>query len=301
MEAEKRLAVGIAIGLAGIYFLIHPEYRRKKRMKRFFSGYFAHRGLHKNGSAYPENSIPAFLLAVEHGYGIEMDVQLTKDKRAVVFHDFDLKRACGEKKKVDELTLEELRTYKIFDSDEVIPEFKDVLNAVDGRVPLIIEIKAKWKVEQVCRRVMESLKTYKGLYVVESFQPMVLFWLRRHAPEVLRGQLSSDFLKDKEKGNLLALLLATHLFGNFVSRPDFIAYNHRDKNGIFFQFCQRVLNTPTAAWTIHSRKEWRKNKGRFSTMIFEGFNPDGRKLKIKKKEVCNGKGKIIEEGQGSGC
>lgn len=299
MEAEKRLAVGIAIGLAGIYFLIHPEYRRKKRMKRFFSGYFAHRGLHKNGSAYPENSLPAFLLAVEHGYGIEMDVQLTKDNKAVVFHDFDLKRACGEKKKVDELNYEELKAYKLFGSSEIIPEFKDVLRAVDGRTPLIIEIKAKWKVEKVCRKVMECLKDYKGSYVVESFQPMVLFWLRRHAPEVLRGQLSSDFIKDKERGNVLALLLATHLFGNFVSRPDFIAYNHRDKNGIFFQFCQRVLNTPTAAWTIHSRKEWRRNKGRFSTMIFEGFHPDGHK--IKKKEVCDGKGKIIEESQGGSC
>lgn len=301
MEAERKLAVGIAIGLAGIYFMIHPEYRRKKRMKHFFSGYFAHRGLYKNGSAYPENSIPAFLLAVDHGYGIEMDVQLTKDNKAVVFHDFDLKRACGEKIKVDELNYEELKAYKLFGSSETIPEFKDVLRAVDGRVPLIIEIKAKWKVEKVCRKVMECLKDYKGSYVVESFQPMVLFWLRRNAPEVLRGQLSSDFLKEKEKGNSLVLLLATHLFGNFVSRPDFIAYNHRYKNGIFFRFCQRVLNTPTAAWTIHSRKEWRNNKGRFSTMIFEGFHPDGNKLKIKKKEVSNGQGETIEEGQGSSC
>lgn len=274
MVLAKKVAIGASLGLFGIYFMIHPEYRRKKRMNSFFTGYFAHRGLYKNGSTSPENSMPAFKKAVERGYGIEMDVQLTKDEKVVVFHDFDLKRACGIKKRVDELTYSELAGLKLFGSGEAIPKFKDVLKMVDGKVPLIIEIKARFRVERVCSKVMACLKNYNGPYVVESFQPMALLWLRRYAPEVLRGQLSSDFIKDKEKGNSILLLLGTHLFGNFVSRPDFIAYNHRDRNGIFFQFCQRVLNTPTAAWTIRSRKEWQKNKKRFSTMIFEGFHPD---------------------------
>ena len=148
-----------------IYLLaIMPKLTNRPDITPWKDLYYAHRGLHQSHLVSPENSMTAFCLAVEHQYGIELDVQLTKDKIPVVFHDFTLKRVCGVDRKVCDLTLSELQTYPLYNSEEIIPTFQSVLDMVDGQVPIIIEFKASTHNVAVCEICSSILDQYKGLY-----------------------------------------------------------------------------------------------------------------------------------------
>ena len=148
MSNKKNTAGKIALFTAlvsGAYiYTIMPRVIRKPDKSAFQTRFFAHRGLHKNGTPLPENSLPAIKKAVEEGYGIEFDIQVTKDGVPVVFHDFTLHRMCGQKGRVCDYTLEELRKFRLLDCGEPIPTFKEALRAVDGKVPLIIEMKVEY-------------------------------------------------------------------------------------------------------------------------------------------------------------
>lgn len=134
----------VTISLLSLFYCsMLPETGRKARMQAFERQYIAHRGFHDNRSECPENSLPAFERAIQMGYGIELDVQLTKDGVPVVFHDWDLKRAAGVDRKIRDCTFEELQSYRLFGSSQTIPAFETVLELADGRTPLIIELKAE--------------------------------------------------------------------------------------------------------------------------------------------------------------
>ena len=140
----------IIILLAIYLVLVAPRMIGKPDVSVLRGVHYAHRGLHDNQTDAPENSLKAFQLAVEAGYGIEMDVQLSKDEVPVVFHDETLKRMCGTEGKVWEYTLEELQKMKLADSDETIPTFQEVLELVGGKVPLIVEYKLDVPSTEVC-------------------------------------------------------------------------------------------------------------------------------------------------------
>ena len=127
--------------LAAVYlFLIFPGQSSEEDRAPFMHRNFAHRGLYDNEKGVPENSLAAFRAAMENGYGCELDVQFTKDKQLIVFHDNDYKRACGVDKPVWELTLEEAKELRLFGTDERIPTFREVLDTIAGQNPLIVEI-----------------------------------------------------------------------------------------------------------------------------------------------------------------
>ena len=120
-----------AAATAGLYLLaIMPRMGNRKRRKDFLNVYYAPRGLHDNGADAPENSMAAFRKAVEAGYGIELDVQLSKDGLPVVFHDFTLKRICGQEGKVCDYTWQELKSFRLCNSGEGIPGFDEVLKFI---------------------------------------------------------------------------------------------------------------------------------------------------------------------------
>ena len=151
---------------AGAY-LIAIAPRLCERPERMPKVYYAHRGLHDNISDAPENSLAAFQKAVDAGYGIELDVQMTADGKVVVVHDFNLKRISGVDKEIDQCTYEELQDYPIYGSDQRVPLFEDVLKAVDGKVPLIVELKYK-EGSKICEKAQELLNSYTGIYCIES-------------------------------------------------------------------------------------------------------------------------------------
>lgn len=262
--------------LTGLYFLmIMPRMAYRPDTSPFVKWLYAHRGLHDNTAHMPENSLAAFGRAVEGGFGIELDVQLTKDQIPVVFHDFTLGRICGEEGKVGDYTYAELRKFRLCGTGEKIPKLEEVLQLVDGRVPLIVELKIERTDLSLCPAVDRLLSRYKGLYCIESFNPLAVFWYRTHRREIVRGQLSDAFLKEGEYVGTLFFLLQNLLL-NWVGRPDFIAYNCKYPKILSRRICRGLYHSKAAAWTIRSREQLKEARKYFDIFIFDSFVPAGR-------------------------
>lgn len=259
----------VCVVLIGIYFvLIAPRMVNKPDRSALYGVHYAHRGLFDNDSNAPENSINAIRKAVEAGYGIEFDVQLSKDDIPVVFHDASLKRMCGIDGNVWEYTLEELKKLKLKDSNETIPTLEQVLREVGGQVPLIIEYKMDRVDTKVCELGNAILEKYQGPYCIESFHPFAVQWYRKNRPDVVRGQLSQNFAKTKYKG--IQYFAMTYLLLNFLTRPDFIAYNHKDAGNVSRRAC-KMLGALSVAWTIKSQEQYEVAKEKFDLFIFDSF------------------------------
>lgn len=257
--------------LAAVYlFMIAPRMIGKPDVSALRGVHYAHRGLHDNKSDAPENSMKAFQKAVDAGYGIELDVQLSKDQIPVVFHDETLNRMCGVDGKVWQYTLKELQKMKLTDSDETIPTFEAVLKTVGGKVPLIVEYKLDVPSTKVCEIADPMLEKYQGTYCIESFHPFAVRWYKLHRPEVIRGQLSEDFMRiEKYKGKPLYWFLS-NLMLNVLGRPDFIAYNHKDYKNISRRLCTKLGALPVA-YTIKSQEQYENVKNEFDLFIFDSF------------------------------
>lgn len=270
MKHEGEWLLG-ALGAAGAYLLaIMPE--RKHRAERMKGIFYAHRGLHDLEAGVPENSMAAFAAAVEKGYGIELDVQLTRDQIPVVFHDFTLKRVCSAEGCVKDYTFEELQQFSIEGTNQRIPEFADVLQLVNGAVPLLIELKCPDLGCEICRLTDQELQGYRGSYTIESFSPMALLWYRRHRPEVPRGQLAMNY--QRQEGHYGPERMASrHLLYNFFSKPDFIAYDIRDRKALSKTICRSIFDCPCAAWTVRSAAQLEQVRPYYDCFIFEGFCP----------------------------
>ncbi|SCY21160.1 glycerophosphodiester phosphodiesterase family protein [Butyrivibrio sp. INlla14] len=285
----------IVISFVLYLLMIMPRVVNKPSRKPFTGVLYAHRGLHDNRSNAPENSMAAFKKAVDGGYGIECDVQLTKDGVPVIFHDFTLARVArypegqipsdavrnedgsyGVKGKVIDYTYDELMNFHLLDSDEKIPKFEEFLNMVNGKIPLIVELKIELKDLSVCPKADELLRNYNGVYCIESFNPLGVMWYRKNHPEVFRGQLSDAFHRDKPqefKGPLYFVL--TNLLFNFLTRPDFVAFNHKYAGCVSRRICRRFYGNVAAAWTIKSEEELLRARKNFDIFIFDSFVPAG--------------------------
>jgi len=268
----KALLIILLILLVLYLFLIAPRMLKKPDHSRLLGVHYAHRGLFDNDSDAPENSLAAIRLAIENGYGIEMDVQLSKDGIPVVFHDATLKRMCGVDGKVWDYTLEELQQMKLASSNETIPTFADVLETVAGKVPLIIEYKLDRVQTKVCELGNELLteyeKKYNAPYCIESFHPLAVIWYKKNRPDIIRGQLSMEFWKDEKQKDKKYLVILAFLLSNVASRPDFIAYNHKDYKNISRRIC-KMLGALSVTWTIKSVEQYEKVKDQFDLFIFD--------------------------------
>lgn len=266
----KVLLIVLIILLVLYLLLVAPRMINRADRTPFRSYvFYAHRGLFDNESDAPENSMAAFGKAIDAGYGMEMDVQLTKDDKLIVFHDASLKRMCGVEGKVWEYTLEELRQFHLAGSKETIPTFEEVLNLVNGRVPLIIEYKMDRPLTKVCKLGNELLSRYQGAYCIESFHPFALMWYRKNRPDVMRGQLSGNMAKETESPKLKKVYtLVTYLLTNVLTRPDFIAYDYRYVDNISRKVC-KWLGALSVTYTIKSAERYEKVKNDFDLFIFD--------------------------------
>ena len=264
-------------------FLIASRRFGAKRFSRLTGWDYAHRGLHDNSGPAPErpeNSMAAFRAAVEGGYGIELDVQLSRDGQVVVFHDDTLDRICGVHGRVDSFSYGELLEFPLLGSSERIPLFSQVLDLVDGRVPLIVELKmSPVNNYPVCEKAAALLSQYSGPYCIESFSPFAVQWFRRYRPGVIRGQLSGGLTPLAKGGkDALSYFAVTHLLTNCLCRPDFIAYDHHAAKGkLSLWLCTHLFGTLPVAWTIRSQQEYDAARANFRLMIFEGFHPRDKK------------------------
>ncbi len=254
-------------------YLIAPA--KDKDCNAFKGIMFAHRGLHQPN--IPENSGMAFKMAADAGYGVELDIQYSKDMKIVVFHDATLSRMCGVDKKVSECTYEELLNYSLDGTDEKIPLFSEVLEILSG-APLVCEIKNHNgnRNYKLCEDAFELLKNYKGLYCVESFSPFLVKWFRKVHHEIVRGQLSCSFRRDKEVDPATGFIMRNLLI-NFISRPDFISYRHKDTNTLGFKACSKIFNPLLIGWTAKGNEEQKLAWKKFNSVIFErlkDYNPN---------------------------
>ncbi len=275
----KILCITIIVILILYLFSIKPRLFNRPDYSLLKGHYYAHRGLHnmnpKAPASYkgniPENSRTAILNAIEHNYGIEFDVHLTKDSIPVVFHDDNLQRMCGVDGYLRDYTYEELQQFSLLGTNEKIPAFTDVLNLVNGRVPLIIEYKVEQgNSDKLCSICNAILADYNGPYCIESFHPLAVFWYRRHRPDIVRGQLSEDFTREKLT---FPRFLLSHLIGNCYASPDFVAYNCLHRKELSRVLCGSLYRSLRVAWTVRSKEELQEIAPFFDLYIFENFLP----------------------------
>lgn len=206
---------------------------------------YAHRGLH--GPGVPENSLAAAKGAIERGLGIECDIQRSLDDVPMVFHDWDLTRLIGMEGHTAAFTAAELMDLRYPESGLGPITLADLLAAIDGRVPLLIEIKSKsgYDVERTCARVRTCLDGYRGLHAVMSFDPRVANWFARHSPETVRGLVVTEEGAKGPRGDLRRRMALWH------AKPDFLAYDIRDLPSRFAA-SQRARCVPLATWTVRN-------------------------------------------------
>ena len=232
--------------------------------------FIAHRGLFDHQT--PENSLSAFKKAVENNYAIECDVRLISDGTVVVFHDEQLSRMTNRDGYVKNLTKESLADYKLLDSNDCIPTLEQVLELVDGKVGIVIDLKdTQIRVGQLEKAVCKLIRHYKGDVAVQSFNPLSLEWFAKHSPNVLRGQLSCFFKGDEYKGiSLFRKFLLKRLKFNKRSKPNFISYNINDLPN---RFVRKYKDLPLIGWVVTSQEQYRKSFNIVDNIIFEGFEP----------------------------
>ena len=267
------IALAVLLVLITLWLaLILPARSRKEQRAPFEKRTFAHRGLFSKDQSVPENSIPAFQAAVDAGYGVELDVQLTRDKQVVVFHDDDLKRACGVDARVDAYSFDELQTLSLFGTHEKIPLFTDVLTTIGGKIPMIVELKSGGDWKTLCPMTLELLTAYQGDYCVESFHPLLVRWFYLNAPQILRGQLSEAARYSKKGLPLYQAILMSRLFTNILTHPHFIAYRVGPK-------CLSVrlsewFGAMRVAWTARPTDDHAKLTRSNDAIIFEHYLPE---------------------------
>ena len=233
---------------------------------------YAHRGLHGRGSGIPENSLAGFEAAIAGGYGIELDVQETRDGEPVVFHDYELSRLTGEKGRVADRSLSAMEQLTLKGSDQRVASLAHVLETVAGRTPVLIEVKTrKWKVGRLEAAVARVVSAYDGPAAVMSFNIRSVIWFNKHAPDLTRGLVATTMRYGgrDQPASVVYLPLATSM---------------RRCGAAFLAYDLRVLptpettdlrrrGTPVLTWTVKKPEDREKAERVADAMIFEGWTP----------------------------
>lgn len=227
----------------------------------------AHRGLHDGNKEIIENSIEAFRKAMDKDYTIELDVHILKDNTVVVFHDDNLKRLTGIDKRIKDCMYDEIKNIKLVNKNTYIPKLKDVLELVNGEVPLLIELKTDNKTGKLERRLVELLKNYKGQYAIQSFNPFSIKWFKKNNPAIIRGQLISKF--KNERINKIKKYILTKMILNSITKPDFISINIHDINENKLKKIRE--RKCVIGWTVRTKQEYSNLKKQYDNLICELF------------------------------
>ena len=217
----------------------------KKNIDFILKAPIAHRGLHDDKS--PENSLSAFRRAAERGYIIELDVHMLADGKIIVFHDDNLKRMTGVDGELKEKTYSDISKLSLKNTKEKIPLLTDVLDLIDGKVPIIMEIKHDRPAKEICPALIDILSDYGGQFVVKSFDPKIVYYFRKKAPYIGRGQLAT-------KNNFFL----QNLFFNFLTKPDFISYDIRYLPKKRIDIIRHRI--PVLGWTIKNKQDLARAK-----------------------------------------
>jgi glycerophosphoryl diester phosphodiesterase len=233
-----------------------------------FAPAIAHRGLWSPGGA-PENSLAAFEAACEAGYGIELDVQLSSDGEAIVFHDSTLERMTGQPGRMSDHTAADLGAMSLAGTDETLPTLAETLTLVGKRAMVLIEIKTpSGEVGALEQRVHEILIDHNGPTSVIGFNPYSHAWFAERHPKVLRGLDSYSYREGRMAPELRRSY--ANLEHVAIAKPHFLALGvDMLPSAKADQF--REQGMPIVAWTVRSAEEWDGLKNHCDNLIFEGY------------------------------
>lgn len=267
------IIVGVILLLILLYLLVLIRtYPRTPHDERVLCDY-AHRGLHGTAAsetAVPENSLAAFKLAAEKGYGIELDIQLSRDGEVMVFHDYSLERMTGREGKLCDYSADELCAMTLCGTEERIPRFAEVLKLVDGRVPLLIELKGESLSTELCGKAAKLLSSYGGAYCIESFNPLLLGKMAKLMPNIYHGILYTNVCKNKKRYtplNIAVSIMAT----NIIAKPNFVAYDEKYRNSLAVKLAVGLFGAARFVWTQKDAESFCEAKTYGENSIFEGF------------------------------
>lgn len=270
IKIASSLILVLATSIVGLYIYMTNGEKYNETLQWLIDRPIAHRGLFND--EIPENSIGAFKNAIQNNYPIELDVLFTKDKEVVVFHDDNLKRMTGNTKNISEIEYKELKELKLENSNEYIPLLKEVVELVDGKVPILIEIKDCKNVIELGEATYKITENYKGEYAVQSFNPFVLEWFKENAKKVPRGQLSGTFSEDKGDLKFYEVFLLKNVMLNFKSKPNFISYELKGLPNFRLEKL-RKNDIPVISWTIRNKDELNKGYKYSDNIIFDNMIP----------------------------
>lgn len=266
------IALAVLALVAGLTVLAVRGRRKHPGLAVLQGWKYAHRGLHGQGK--PENSMAAFRAALEAGYGVELDVHLMKDGNLAVIHDASLKRTAGKDVKIEELTARDLESCFLEGTQETIPLFSQVLELFAGKAPIIIELKAENNNHAaLAEKACAMMEGYEGPWCMESFDPRCVRWLRVHRPEVIRGQLTENFVKSNKKLPFVLRFAVTHQLLNFLLVPDFVAYRFADRKTLSNFLVRKIWGVQGVTWTLKTQQELDAAVAEGWLPIFEGFRP----------------------------
>ncbi len=269
------IVAAVFLLLIGIYlFCIAPRCKTPELMKKLRTYRYAHRGYHDSEHGIPENSLAAFRRAIAHGFGAELDVHLSNDGRLVIMHDDSLQRTCGVDLNIEDLTSEDLAKYHLEGTAEPIPYLEDVLALFERKTPLIVEVKpVRGNYAALCAATCEMLDRYEVEYCIESFDPRAVRWLKKHRPELVRGQLAENYSKHGETLSAPLRFILHNLLLNFLTRPDFVAYRVEDRTDFSFRVCKNLMHAREFSWTVRNHEDQRVVENDGGVIIFEQFDP----------------------------
>ena len=236
----------------------------------------AHRGLHENAAGVIENTASAFRAAVEGGFSIETDIQITADGEAMVHHDFALGRLTLGSRRLAAMTAAGLKEVPFKDTADRMMTLGELCDFVGGRVPLVIELKSRFDGNlTLATRAADVLKSYAGPAALMSFDPEPVAALREIAPRLPRGIVAERHYVDPEWRTLTdsqkrSLAFLTHAPR---TRPHFVAYHVTDLPSPGPWIARNILRLPLLAWTVRSEEDRTRARRWADQMIFEGFRP----------------------------
>ncbi|CCV65459.1 Glycerophosphoryl diester phosphodiesterase [Paracholeplasma brassicae] len=233
--------------------------------------HICHRGLHDENNNIIENTLTSFDKALEKNYAIELDTNILSCGTVVVFHDRNLKRLVGREDILKDITYEELKDVVIKGTNETIHTLEYVLNYINGRVPLLIELKPFGDKKRHVKEVIRLLSKYPHVYAIHSFNPYIVYQFKKLAPWIIRGQITEYFKNDSL--NPIAKQLMKRMTFNFLSKPDFITYGIDDLPNKYVNKAKKK-NLVILSYVAKTQAQLDFVKSHYDNAVFESFTPN---------------------------
>lgn len=210
----------------------------------------AHRGVHNIDVI--ENTLPAFYKSIDKNYVIELDIHMLTDKTIVVFHDHNLLRLCNDNKVIETLNYKQLSKIKI-KGKYIIPKLEQVLHLINGKVPIIIEVKDLDNNSRFEEELTKILDNYNGLFAIQSINPFVIDWFHKNRKNYVIGLIIFNELNYK-------------ILKKYIKKVDFISVNKK-----YLPFDFNLKNKLVIGWTIKTFKDLKKYKNLCDNLICENI------------------------------